>query len=140
MRNKKKKLWGHPDIFPIPHVQKKGGPSWYIRHLDRYTNEVLARMLPDSECCEMVCADGKSRHFWSVIQEEIWFLERSRRTDHQLHFELWYVSAKGGGAKLRKSDDSYRRHKTPRGTLMSLTDGNGRRVPFPVRVPVRKQK
>lgn len=56
--------------------------TWYIEALDGgYTNEVLSRELPDTNCLrDKMCADGVKRNLWQCDYKFVAKMKRGKKS------------------------------------------------------------
>lgn len=74
--------------------------TWFAEPLDAYTNEVLARELPEENFFrEMLCEDEKERDLWECKSSFVSFLRRSRKNLHVI-FKVYVQEGRYGKIRL----------------------------------------
>jgi hypothetical protein len=118
-----------------PMSKRKEMTLWYLEPIGAYTNETLAKMIPEFRFYQgLTCWDKVPRNLVAVTHAEIEGFEESRKNDSNLHFSVWYKDGQSGEIKLSKSDDAYTHPRTDRKVRKLIRTGDGK----PVRVLHRR--
>jgi hypothetical protein len=74
--------------------------TWFVEPLDAYTNEVLARELPEENFCrDMLCEDERGRDLWECKSSFVSFLRRSQKNLH-VRFKVYVREGQHGKIRL----------------------------------------